>query len=192
MIRQLTDPQPRRWTKDEYHRLADLGFFDGQKVELLEGELVVSSPQNWPHAVTVDRSAEVLRQAFGSGYWVRSQLPLDLGQVSEPEADVSVVPGRREDYSAHPTTADLIVEVSDSTLASDRGQKGSLYARARIQDYWIINLIDHQLEVYRNPVPDASQVYGHRYADRLILKKGDVVRPLAAPHVQIAVADLLG
>jgi Uma2 family endonuclease len=191
MIQKLSEPRPRTWTKAEYYRLGELGFFDGQRTELLEGDILVRSPQSWPHASTSDRVLEVLRNKIGSGFWVRNQLPLDLGQNVEPEPDGSVVPGRRDNYSAHPTVASLIVEISDSTLAFDRGQKASLYAQAGVADYWIVNLVDHQLEVYRRPQPDPTQFYGHGYADQTILHVGDTVSPLAAPQLMIAVADLL-
>lgn len=192
MIARIAEPQPRLWTKAEFYRLAELGFFEGQKAELWEGEVVVMSPQNWAHACALDRNAEVLRRAFGDTCWVRSQLPLDLGLATEPEPDISIVPGRREDYANHPTTALLIVEISDSSLAGDRTRKASLYARHGIADYWIVNLVDGQLEVYRQPQADATQPYGFSYADCTVLGRNAAVAPLAMPTVNIPVADLLG
>jgi Uma2 family endonuclease len=171
--------------------MAELGFFEGQKAELLEGEVVVSSPQRPLHYCVVDRVAEVLRRWFEPANRVRMQGPLDLGLHSEPEPDVAVVPAG--DYStAHPRITLLVVEVSDTTLASDRGRKASLYARAGVTDYWIVNLVDHQLEVYRVPQSDPSQFYGHGYADRKVVQSRDVVSPLASPQLSIPVVDLLG
>src|SRR5438045_3853171 len=96
--------RPRRWSKNEYYRLGELGFFDGQRVELIEGRLMVHSPQNSLHADTLDGVVEVLRGVFRAGYRVRCQLPLDLGQTTEPEPDVAVVAGTRRQYqNAHPT-----------------------------------------------------------------------------------------
>lgn len=184
------EPTPRLWTREEYYRMGDLGFFHAQRVELIEGEIMVLSPQNWPHTVTVARVGEALHRALGTGFWVRMQFPLNLS-TSDPEPDLSVVAGRIEDYSDHPTTAVLIIEVSDSTLSYDRNRKASLYARAGIADYWIINLVNNQLEVRRNPHPDASQPYGHGYASVTTLVPPAVVTPLAAPQVSLAVADLL-
>ena len=90
---------------------------------------------------------------------IRIQLPLDLGQTSEPEPDCTIVlAASRQNLAGHPTSAVLVIEVADSSLAYDRGRKGSLYARAGIQDYWIINLVDDRLEVYRDPIPDSSEV----------------------------------
>jgi Uma2 family endonuclease len=120
------------------------------------------------------------------------QGPLDLRPHSEPEPDVAVVPGRRQDYAVrHPHIALLVVEVSDTSLAQDRGDKASLYAAAGITDYWIVNLVDGQLEVFRNPIADPSQRHGHRYADVIVLARSDRVTPLAFPSVSIPVADLL-
>jgi Uma2 family endonuclease len=188
-----TGPRPRRWSKREYYRLGELGFFRGQRVELLEGQIVVLSPQNAAHSYTVDRVTRVLNAAFGQGFWVRMQLPIDLGQTTEPEPDVSVVLGSPGQFrTAHPTTAALVVEVSDTTLSYDRRRKGSLYARGGVDDYWIVNLVQGWLEVYRQPVPDASQRYGHRYASRADLVPPATVSPLALPQANVAVADLLG
>jgi Uma2 family endonuclease len=184
------DPRPRRWTREEYYRMGDLGWFHGQRVELIEGEIMVLSPQNWPHTSTVARVGEVLQRLLGSNFWVRMQFPLNLS-TSEPEPDVSVVAGKLEDYSDHPTTAVLVVEVSDSTLAYDRTRKASLYARAGIADYWIVNLVNNQVEVYRDPRPDPSQPYGHGYASVSTLVPPTTVNLLAAPQVSLAVADLL-
>jgi Uma2 family endonuclease len=188
----VAEPQSRLWTKDEYYQMAELGWFVGQRVELLEGEIVVFSPQKPEHYTTVDRVAAVLEACFSTGFCVRRQGPLDLGAVTEPEPDVAAVVGSREDYrDHHPTTAVLVVEVSDTSLGYDRGRKASLYARAGIADYWIVNLVDGQLEIRRDPVPDASQHYGFGYAHETIHTAPDSVAPLAAPRAAIAVADLL-
>lgn len=184
------EPRSRRWTREEYYRMGDMGLFHGQRVELIEGEIMVFSPQNWPHTSTVARVDESLHRVLETGFWVRIQFPLNLS-TSDPEPDVSVVAGKLDDYSDHPTTAVLIVEVSDSTLAFDRTRKASLYARAGIADYWIVNLVDHQLEVRRDPRPDPSQHYGHGYASVTTLFPPAVVSPLAAPQVSLAVAEIL-
>jgi len=189
---QVADPKSRLWTQDELHQMAELGFFDGQRAELIEGEIVVLSPQKASHYSATDQAADLLRQHFGKGFHVRMQGPLDLGPHSEPEPDVAVVQGNRASYKTrHPKTAVLIVEVSDTTLKNDRSRKASLYARAGIADYWIINLVDRQLEVYRQPQPDAAQTYGHGYGDVTILTVGQTVSPLAAPSVSLDVGDLL-
>lgn len=111
--------------------------------------------------------------------------------VNFPEPDIAVVPGKRSDYrKQHPKTAALVVEVSDTTLASDRTRKGSLYARANLQDYWIVNLVDRQLEVYRRPQVDGTQAYGYGYGEKLILSLKDTVSPLAKPDLVFEVCEL--
>jgi Uma2 family endonuclease len=123
----------------------------------------------------------------------RLQAPLHLGPRPAPEPELAVVPGGSRDYTAtgHPTTALLIVEVSDTTLSYDRGRKASLYARAGIADYWIVNLVDRQLEVYRQPQPDATRPYGYGYISAATFTAAESVSPLAAASVSLAVADLL-
>jgi Uma2 family endonuclease len=167
-----------------------LGFFRGQRAELIEGEILVVSKQRPEHYFTMDRTAETLRRTLPN-LWVRQRGPLSFSPMTEPEPDVSVVVGKVDDYRDHPTSAVLIVEVSDSTLAYDRGRKASLYARAGIADYWIVNLVDRRLEVRRAPVPDATQVYGHGYSSVTELVPPATVSPLAAPQVSLAVADLI-
>jgi Uma2 family endonuclease len=193
MTQMLTsqEPQTRRWTRKEFYQLAELGLFNGQRAELIEGEIMVLSPQKWAHASCVDRVGEALRLALGAGHWVRTQLLLNLNVHSDPEPDVSVVKGGREDYSDHPTSALLTVEVSDTTLDFDRNEKASLYALAGIADYWIENLVDEQVEMHRQPGPDASRPHKHGYAQVTVLKRGDLVNPLAVPQVSVAVSNLL-
>jgi Uma2 family endonuclease len=184
-------PGPRYWTRDEFYRLAELGFFRGQRAERLGGQIMVQSPQNWPHACATDRAGDVLRTAFGPGFWVRTQLPLALGQDSDPEPDVSVVRGRREDYTDHPTAAVLVVEVADSTLSEDRDHKLGIYAAAGVPEYWIVNLIDRTLEVYLLPRPDPVHPSGWAYSPATVLRPGRTLSPLGMPNVSVAVGDLL-
>src|SRR5262249_42247280 len=155
----------RTWSKAEYYQMAELGWFRGQRAELIEGEIVAQSPQNWPHSVTTSRAGERLANAFGASAWVRTRMPLDFGETSEPDPDVSVVPGRRGDYSAHPTSALLVVEASETTLRYDRWDKASFYAAHGVADYWVVDLVHNRLEVRRSPQPDAGQRYGFAYTD---------------------------
>jgi len=190
----MTETMPtKRWTRVEYDRLIDEGVFGPEdRIELLGGVLVVREPQGSPHAMGIRMAEEALRRVFATGWDVRVQLPVALDEDSEPEPDVSVVPGSFRDYRhGHPPRAVLIVEVAESSLALDRGDKGSLYARAGLADYWITNLVDHVLEVYREPAIDACAPYGWRYASLTALRPGDMVTALAAPHSAIPVADLI-
>jgi Uma2 family endonuclease len=188
-----TYPRTRRWTRTEYDRLIDKGVFrPDERLELLAGHLVVREPQGGSHILAVERLNEVLRAAFGPEWRVRVQLPIALDDESEPEPDVSVAAGRPlEATEAKPSRLALVVEVSESSLSLDRENKGSLYARARMPEYWIVNLVDRVLEIYHDPRPDASASYGWAYRSVQRLHVGEHVSPLAAPAARISVADLL-
>ena len=182
----------RRWTRTEYERLVDLGAFDRDPVELVGGHLIVAEPQGTYHVTAVGMIGSRLGTALPPGWIVRIQAPLALDEESAPEPDLAVVRGTWADYrDAHPARAALIVEVADSSLAFDRLQKGSLYARARAQDYWIVNLVDRRLEVYRDPVPDPTAPYGWGYRSVLTLTPADAIVPLALPSVPLTVGALL-
>src|SRR5437899_8581467 len=182
----------RRWQRAEYERLVSLGVFRGEPVELIGGELVVAEPQGAYHAAAITRVDYALRAVLPPGWLVRLQAPVSLDDESEPEPDLVVVQGRPGDYrESHPARVALAVEVAESSLEFDRERKGSLYARAGIDDYWIVNLVDRVLEVYREPEPDASAVYGWRYRSVTVLTPPAVLVPLAFTSIQVVVADLL-
>jgi Uma2 family endonuclease len=183
----------RYWTRIEYERLVECGVFrPDEPIELVGGRLVVSEPQGSWHAVAVGLASEALRSALGSGWAVREEKPVALDDDSEPEPDLVVVSGTLRDYAmAHPTRPVLVVEVADTSLAWDRREKGSLYARAGIDDYWIVNLIDRVLEVYRNPLRDPSAPHGWRYGSTETVSPPSTVSPLGRPDAIIAIAALL-
>jgi Uma2 family endonuclease len=182
----------RRWRRVEYERLVDLGVFVGERLELLDGVLVVREPQGSPHAAVVMRIGQVLAAAFGEGWHPRLQAPLALGEHSEPEPDIAVVAGAALDYvAAHPSTAALVVEVADSSLRLDRHFKAAVYARAGLHEYWIVNLVDRALEVHREPQPPADAADDWIYRSVEVLRPPASVTPLAAPSAQVPVADLL-
>ena len=186
-------PQPRRWTKAEYHKMWELNWFEGQNVELLDGEIIQMPHPGPPHTVSVDNVQEVLLVIFPrQRYWVRVQAALDLGLDTEPGADVAVADGPKATFTTRqPTSALLVVEVSDTTLSYDRGRKSRIYARSGILDYWIVNLNSRELEVHRRPVADPTVPEGHWYDDITFLKEADSVAPLAAPQAVIRGRDLL-
>jgi Uma2 family endonuclease len=171
--------------------MADAGLLQDQRVELIEGEVIEMPPQNNPHFLAIGLLQEALRAAFPPAqYWVRPQGPINLGRKSEPEPDIAVVPGALRDYRDHPTSALLIVEVSDTTLTYDRTRKARLYAQAGIPDYWVLDLVHRQIEVCRSPQQDpAAGTWS--YADTRTLTPADTITPLAAPGALIPVADLL-
>ena len=187
------ESRTRRWTRIEYEKLIDLGIFQpGEPIELIGGELMVAEPQGAAHYTAIWKTAKALEAAFGPGWVVRTQGPIGLDDDSEPEPDVAVVPGGPEDYrGAHPSRPVLTVEVSESSLSSDRERKGSVYARAGLADYWILNLAARVLEVYREPAADLSAPFGWRYARREVFDAAARVSPLAAPGAGVRVSDLL-
>src|SRR5947209_6864338 len=121
-------PTVRRFTRAEYYEMDRLGWFIGQRVQLIAGEIIVMPSLNPPHSSATKLTEKALEAAFGPAFHARVQQPLTLPDDSEPEPDVAIVPGQPRDYLAvHPTTAPLVVEVSESTLKLDQEVKGSLY-----------------------------------------------------------------
>jgi len=180
----LNHPQPPRWTCAAFNRAGDMGMFEGKRAMLIDGVIVEQGPMNPPHAITLGLVEEAIRTALGPGWWVRNQSPLILGLDLDPEPDLAVVPGRPRDYTGHPATADLVVEVADTSLDFDTNAKKLLYARAGIRDYWVVDINGRRLFVYRDP-------QGGNYASQQALGSVDTVSPLAAPTVGVRVADLL-
>lgn len=165
-------------------------FHPEERLELIEGEILPMTPQGSGHATAVSLVGEVLRKAFGPGFTIRVQMPLALVPDSEPEPDVAVVLGGPRDYKEeHPRTAVLVVEVADATLDYDRGRKTTVYARAGIQEFWILNLPDRCLEIHRDPTPGGTTQSG--YQTTRILASSDSVSLLAKPEAIIAVSELL-
>jgi Uma2 family endonuclease len=183
----------RRWSRREYERLVERSFFrPDERLELLDGLLLVKEPQSSAHMTAVRLVEEALRAAFGVGWDVRPQGPIALDRRSEPEPDVSVVHGSPRDYrDAHPSSPALVVEVALASLTLDRTRKCRAFARAGVPEYWIVNLVDQVLEVHREPgrLDDARRRWGYRSLQ--ILAPDGAVSPLAAPGARVAVADLL-
>lgn len=183
-------PLPRRrWTVEEFQSAARFGLFrPEERLELLDGEILEKRPPDPPHSSATGLVDDVLRRAFaGVDGFIRTENPVVLPHASQPEPDVAVVRGQRRDFaSRHPSPADLllVVEVSFSTLADDRGIKARLYAEAGIAEYWIVNLRDRQLEVHRTPQNGI-------WTQTFVVATGNSVAPLAAPGATVAVADLL-
>lgn len=144
------------------------------------------------HASAVRRTEKACQRLFGDGFDVRCQLPLALGGRNEPLPDIAVVAGSAEDFDdEHPTTAVLVVEVPDSTLRYDRTTKASLYARAGIPEYWILDLVDRTLEVHRAPQVDRTQPLRYGYASVEIVPEDGSLSSLSSSNASVAVSDLL-
>jgi Uma2 family endonuclease len=181
-----------RFTRDQYRGLWEHGFFEGRNVCLLHGEIIEMSTKE-PHVAGVLAVAEVLREVFGAGFCVREEKPIDVNTENDPEPDVIVVPGNARTYRNAPTAPDVslalvVVEVADSTLFQDTTTKAELYATAGVADYWVLDVENDRLLVFRDPQPVAGVV---AYRTRLTLTAGDTVTLLAVPGVPIAVADLI-
>lgn len=173
------------WDVGRYEEAVARGIFTpDDPIELIDGEIITHmSPQRSPHSATVSLVAEVLKGAFGRGFYVREQQPIELGARSMPEPDIAVVRGSAADYfDSHPRTAELLVEVADSSLTIDRGRKLRLYAREGVPEYWIINLVDRCVEVRRRPA-------GEDYSEIHVFHRGDTITlsPRIAPVVVSAI-----
>jgi Uma2 family endonuclease len=174
------------WDVDRYEQAVAAGIFTpDDPIELIDGEIISHmAPQYSPHATATMLAQEALRSAFGAGFAYRIQMPLRLGSKSMPEPDVAVVRGSLRDYTrAHPQSAEIVVEVADTSLRLDRGRKLQLYAREGIPEYWIVNLGEDCVEVRRRPV-------GEEYAEVKICRRGEFI-PTGPDARPVAVADLL-
>jgi Uma2 family endonuclease len=182
----------RRWRREEYDRLVELGVLQGEPIELIGGQLLVAEPQGPYHASAITAVDYALRAVLPTGWIVRLQAPVCLDDESEPEPDLAVVPGDPGDYrDAHPARPALAIEVAESSLGFDRDRKGSLYARAGIIDYWVVNLVDRVLEVCREPAPDPGATFGWSYQSVTRLTPPAMVALLGVPPCRVSVAALL-
>ena len=176
---------PHRWTVEEFDRLPDDLFPEGERVELIEGLIYTEMGQNLPHIASLRRMTRALRVVFGEGFDVSGQLPIELGTDSKVEPDILVLRGSVEDYDARfpdpATDMVLLVEVSDSSLVRDAGAKAALYARHGVPEYWIVNVSGRTVEVRREPRSDG-------YAETRVYAEGESV-PVRGGTV--GVADVL-
>jgi Uma2 family endonuclease len=189
-------PWPRRdglyrFTVEQFYRLDELGFFDDRRAELIEGVIheMTAKPA---HAIASELVLRALVVGFGPGWRIRPGAPFEIGRRTLLEPDYAVVAGQARDSGlTHPNLAVLLIEISETTLRKDRTIKAHHYAKAGIPDYWIVNLVDRQLEVHRNPGPDPSRKGRFRYAEVTIVPESGRIAPLAVPASEIAAADLL-
>jgi len=177
-----------RFTADEYHKMAENGVLtEDDRVELIDGEIIDMAPIGDRHFGHVNGFTYVFSGVFRDRATLHVQNPIRLGLHKEPQPDI-VLLRRREDHyrSTMPTPEDvlLLVEVADSSLDYDRNTKVPLYAEAGIVEYWLVNLVDEQIIVYRNPGPGG-------YGMIQVCRRGDTIHPLAFPDVAIAVSDVL-
>jgi Uma2 family endonuclease len=177
-----------RFTVEAYDRMIEKGFLTPKdRVELIRGEIVAKMSIGPRHAARVSRLTRLFNRALGDRAIVSPQNPIVLAD-SEPETDIALLRPRDDFYESRkpePKDVLLAIEVSDSSIEDDRDVKGPLYAENRIVEYWIVNLDEDCLEVYRSPRANGT------YRKKQILHRGDTVQIGALPGVRFAVADLL-
>jgi Uma2 family endonuclease len=180
----------RRFTVEEYHRMAEVGILaPGDRSELLDGEILALTPVGARHAACVKRLIRlcaplVVRQAVT----LSVQDPVILGPYDEPQPDVALLRYRADDYAAsHPTPADvlLLIEVADTSLDYDRQIKLPRYARSEVPEVWLVNLEDQQVEIYREPA-------GERYAKMHVARRGEALTPLLLSSASVSVDQIVG
>lgn len=161
----------RLLSRAEYERMVDLGFFEDERVELLYGRVVQMTPKGVPHESALQLlTATLVRELDAERFSVRIQSAFAASDGSEPEPDVAVVDAGPYNR-AHPTEAHLIIEVSASSLQIDRGIKAALYAECGVPEYWVVNVTDNVIEVYRDPE-------GDRYTSLQTFRAGERISAL--------------
>lgn len=179
----MTSTRVHLWTVDDYHRMVETGILTtNDRVELLDGQILQMSPQRPPHAVTTKRTYDYLKHLLLNRADVRAQLPVTLSPRSEPEPDIAVVAIDPREYLDHhpiPEEIFLLIEVADTTLDSDLSEKAAIYAQAQIQEYWVLNLRERQVYVFREPREGA-------YQQERVLTEYDTISPLAFPEFEVS------
>jgi Uma2 family endonuclease len=185
-------PKPYRFTIEAYRKLGATGLFHDMKTMLIDGEVLTMTLPNPPHDTVLNLTYEFLRAAFPSGYHVRNQQGFDIGAHNDPGPDLAVVIGSIRDYALRtPTTAVLVVEVADTSLFLDTTTKAELYATAGVPEYWVIDVENRKLLVFRDPVALPAGLGATAYRTRQTFGPTDSVSPLSASNANVKVADLL-
>jgi len=186
-IEQELEPQMHLWTIADYHQMIESGILDkGDRVELLEGKIVCKTPQRPFHASSVQRSSHLLFELLRDQAEIRVNLPVTLGNRSEPEPHIAVVKLDANEYSLrHPESEDiyLLIEVADSTITKDRKHKSSIYAKNQVLEYWILDLQRRQVYIFRQPEAQS-------YREQFVLSSSDTVTLQAFPDIAIALDAL--
>jgi Uma2 family endonuclease len=180
----IETPELYRWTVEQYEQMAELGILDDPRIELIDGLLVRKMTKKPQHNWTRDAVGDALSRVIGAGWYVRYELPVRIPEFDEPEPDVAVARGHRDDYRERnpgPEDVALIVEVAESSLRRDHNEKLRAYARGGIPEYWIVNLVDRVVERYSKPRPDAGtyesrEVHGPEEALPVVILRTEVGR----------------
>jgi Uma2 family endonuclease len=179
----------KRWTVEDYHRMSELGILDSnERTELIAGQIILMAAKGTPHVTALRLLAIALDTILADWpVFVSTQDPIQLDDFSEPEPDLTVVRGTVLDYANHhpcPNQVCLVVEVADSTLKRDCEVKDKVYAQAGIADYWVLDVNNRQLHIFRNPTPTG-------YSSHLILSEPNQISPLAFPHLILTLTSIL-
>jgi Uma2 family endonuclease len=176
------------WTVRDYHRMSDLGILDPrERTELIAGQIVLMTAKGTPHVITLQLLANSLQEQLGRIALIRTQDPIQLDNFSEPEPDLAIVRGTILDYAEHHPRPDeiyLVIEVADSTLKQDCEVKDKLYARSGIAEYWVVDINNRRVTIFRNPALTG-------YTSQLILTETHSVSPLAFPEISFSIASIL-
>jgi len=178
----------RLWTVEEYHQMTEAGIFHPEeRVELIAGQIIKMSAKGTAHGSAVGRIDKLFQNRLGEHAWIRTEQPIKLDNSSEPEPDIAVVKIDPLDYADHhptPSQVYLIIEVADSSLKYDREIKSQLYAQSGIADYWVLDVIDRKLHMFREPTQQG-------YQSEVILSQEASISPLQFPTLVIALQDIL-
>jgi Uma2 family endonuclease len=184
-------PTLDRWTFEQYMRLGEAGLFPDSRTELIDGEIYDVPAQNNSHVAAISNISRLLMAAFDENYWISIQSTVRLRRGDAPDPDFAVRPGKPSpEPNVYPQPL-LIIEVSDRTLLFDQVVKSSLYAANGIEDYWVVNVNDRQVEAYRQPVEDAARRFGWRYGLLSVYRAPQSISPLVKADAAFEVARML-
>ena len=179
----------KRWTVQDYHRMSELGILNpDERTELIAGQITLMAAKGTPHVTALGLLATALDKLLAKqSAFVRTQDPIQLDDYSEPEPDLAIIKGTILDYVDHhprPDEVYLVVEVADSTLKQDCEVKDKIYAQAGIDDYWVLDVKNRQLHIFRNPSSMG-------YTSHLILKEPNQFSPFAFPNMILSLTSIL-
>jgi Uma2 family endonuclease len=182
--------QPKRWTKQEYHAAVDRGLFVGQRIYLYRGELIQMASMGALLVRGISNVTIWLVRTFDPDYAIRCQSPFELPDESVPQPEFAVVTHQQQARLPHANEAVLIVEVADSSIELDQDMALD-YAAAGVSEYWIVNVRDRNVEIYRAPAADPGSPTGYRYSWCQIFNEAESISSLARPGISVNVATLL-
>ena len=181
--------ETRKFTAEEYFRMVEAGIIqEDERVELVEGEILLMPPMGHPHASGIMRHTRIFASLIvANRVTLLVQAPLPLGEHSAPEPDLALLKFREDDYAggyASPEDTLLVIEVAESSLNYDMAVKSQIYGRAGIPEMWVLNLQGDCIERFQEPGTEG-------YAQHTVLRRGEKVSPVSLPDVELAVEELL-